>query len=193
MSTNKERLTFTGAGSQKAGRGRFFLLANATLPVTLRFRQPNHGAGIVLENVGVCKVGPVSEESYWESVEVVSPGAQVVDYIVGDDPVEFPNAVTVTGTTLTAEAPSSAVVTPDDNPIPAATTEVIAANLTRKRITVGNLSTNTVALRVRAVGATGGGAELQPGMSYEFRTTAALEVRNNDGAVAGSYWIFEET
>lgn len=193
MATQNGRIVFNGAGERGyAGRGRYFLLVSAGAPVTLKFNQPNRGAGITLENVGVLKVGPVEDESYWQSVEILSTGAGTITFINGDDPVEFPNAVTVTGVTQITEAPSSVVVTPPDNPIAAATTETIAANGARKRIRIGVLSTETVSLRIREVGATGGGAEIQPGTNEPFVTTAALEVRNNDAAVASSYWIFEE-
>jgi hypothetical protein len=68
----------------------------------------------------------------------------------------------------------------------------VPANASRRRITIGVLSTAAGPIRVSANGATLRGIEIQPGSFAEFRTTAALGIRN-DGAAPTSFYLFEET
>lgn len=195
MSTQNDKITFLAAGTLRAaGRGRFFLLTtlSAGVAVTIKFRQPNKSAGIVLENVGAIRVGPVDDASYWEEVTIQSPVAQVVEFINGDDPVEFPNAVSVTGDVTTSERPSNTFTTATKATINAGTSVDIAASPTRKRITIANESDSPNSFWVRdQAGVTDAGIEIQPGMNHPFLTRAALRIRNN-GAGACDYTISEE-
>lgn len=128
--------------------------------------------------------------------KVRSAVAQTVRLMVAEEPQVTGGGSSGAGATPTvvSETPSATVSSLADNAIAAATTENIAANLTRRRITIGVLSTESVGVRVRASGApASSGIEIQPGTFVEFRTTAALEVRNDDAAVATSYYIFEES
>ncbi len=131
----------------------------------------------------------------FKRVTLTSTVLQTVRVLVADEVQDVSNITTSGasgGAAPTIEAPSDTVATPDDNAIAAATTENIAANLNRRRITIGVLSTATDPIRVQAVGANdSSGVEIVPGMSYRFDTTASLDVRCN-GATGSTYWIFEE-
>jgi len=91
-----------------------------------------------------------------------------------------------------ANAPTDATQTA----LATATQGAIAANAARKSVTIGSLSSNapaTLNLRVgNAALAVNQGIELQPGTFYNFVTTAALRVRNDD-ANSQTYWVQEYT
>lgn len=140
--------------------------------------------------------GSIILSERFKRATLTSSATQTVRVLVADEVQDVSNITSSGsgGTPQIIEAPSSTVATPDDNALAAATTEAIAANPARRRITIGVLSSESVGIRVQAAGANDlSGVEIQPGMSYRFDTTAALDVRNNDGAVATSYWIYEES
>lgn len=190
MATLKDKLTFAGAGTQRAaGRGRFFLIVAAASPVTIRCRQPNKGAGIVIENVGVCRIGPVGEDSAWEEVTIQSAAAQIVEYINGDDPVDFPNAVSIAGDVVTQERPSAALTSQAKTALATANNVDIAANLLRKAIVIQNWSDSAGNFCVRdQAGTTDAGEEIQAGMGRRFAVTGALRIRNNSGVSVNYSW-----
>jgi hypothetical protein len=70
---------------------------------------------------------------------------------------------------------------------------VIAANASRRRISISSLSSNVGSVFIQATGAGAGrGIELQSGQTFEIKTTAAFDVRNDSGA-ACTVMRFEET
>ena len=195
MTTGRRPREFTLALAANVPRalsvaGRFFGIIDAPVAaLSVEFDGDGH---VLRRGPG----GSILVADEFHQVRITSTLAQSVTVVIADEPQDVSN-ITSSGSggpPQQIEAPSSTVATPDDNALPAATTEAIAANPARRRITIGVLSTETVAIRVQAAGANDlSGVEIQPGMSYRFDTTAALDVRNNDGAVATSYWIFEES
>ncbi len=138
--------------------------------------------------------GSIILSERFKRATLTSSATQTVRVLVADEVQDVSNITSSGsgGTPAVTIEPSSSVATPDDNAIAAATTEAIAANPARKRITIGVLSTATDPIRVQAAGANdNSGVEIAPGMSYRFETTAALDVRCN-GATGSEYWIFEE-
>ena len=195
-----EVLTQTvGAGATATfGRGRIFNLLQAATPVTivLEAKSPKGGQTAIrtFKNIpaGSKFTAKVGEE--WTFLRLTSAAAQNVTLFVGDDDMSFNNAVTVTGVAVVAITPSSTINAPTQTTIAATTTDIatITQNLSRKRITVGNLSTSPNSIRVSADGLTNKGIEVQPGTFAEFDTTAALGVRN-DGAGVCTWYFFEES
>lgn len=104
---------------------------------------------------------------------------------------------TIAGTVVVATAPGSAMADTADTAQGVGTETAIAANLARKRITIGVLSTSVNGVRVSFTGgANTRGIEVQPGTFTEFDTTAALKVRNaaiNDAAANATWYAEEET
>jgi hypothetical protein len=95
----------------------------------------------------------------------------------------------------TQSTPASAISTPARVTLATANASAIAANLSRRRITIANPSDNATPglVYVQATGAGAGrGYPLDPGTSVQVETTAALDVRNDSG-VSVDYTIFEET
>jgi formylmethanofuran dehydrogenase subunit D len=72
-------------------------------------------------------------------------------------------------------------------------TSTIAANLLRRAITIGSLSTNTGVIFAGESGSVDAthGVEIQPGTNFRFENTAAIDVFNGSGATQ-TFWILEE-
>lgn len=169
-------------------RGKFFGIIDAVGGIEVSVDE----SATVLRGAG----GSIDLQQFFDYVTLTSSTTQQVRVLVADAPQVISNIVTAApgaSVTTVQDEPSDTVATPDDNAIGAATTENIAANPARRRITIGVLSTADDPIRVQAVGANdASGAEIVPGMSHRFDTTVSLDVRCN-GAVGSVYWIFEES
>ena len=177
------------------GAGRIWYLKSASAPVTITCEQYRSGASVrKFINVAAGFKFKADPDDGWVYLRMLSALAQNIEIIIGDDDVEVANAVTVSGGVFTNETPSSAFATTvAETALGAASSANIAANLSRRRITVNASSTNTASLWIRDQAAiTNGGIELQPGLFVELKTTAAFRIRNNS-AGAQSYSLTEET
>jgi hypothetical protein len=194
MSARNYVETFGAGESKNLPAGRYFFIRSATSAVDIE-TQGNPGSPARFIGVGAgARFGPVAEGQGWKLLRVTSAGAQIVEIIISDDgDFEVANAVTVTGAVSIAESPSSALASPAAVARGTGGADTIAANLSRRRITVSSLSTNTGSVFIQAVGAGAGrGIELQPGQVIELKTTAAFDIRNDSGA-SQTYSTFEET
>jgi hypothetical protein len=90
--------------------------------------------------------------------------------------------------------PGSALDCPAHVAQPTADTDTIAANLSRRSITIGSLSTNSGVIFAGESGSTDAthGVEIQPGTNFRFETTAAVDIFNGSGATQ-TYWVLEES
>jgi hypothetical protein len=185
-----------GAGVQATfGQGRIWYIKTATGPMSVTAETIGSGGKIrKFINVGVGFKFEADVGDGWDYLRVTSASAQLVELVIGDDNVEISNAVSVIGSVVTAVAPSSVITaSPADSVVLNATALAIPANLTRKRITIGSLSTNTGSVRVQSTAAGANkGLELQPGLFVEIDTTAAIDVRNDSGA-SQTLYTFEES
>lgn len=184
-----------GVGEQiRLPAGRFFFIRTAAAALDLT-TQGNPGSPVTFLGVGAgTKFGPVEEGQGWRQLLVQSATAQNIEIIISDDGLfDVANTVTVSGSVQVQETPSTALASPAAVAVGTGTASSIAANLSRKRITISALSTNTGSLFVQATAAGAGrGIELQGGMSIELRTTAAIDLRNDSG-VSCTYSTIEET
>lgn len=174
-----------GAGATiRLPGGRYFFVKQATSAITIT-TQGNTGTPARFENIGAgSKFGPVPDK--WTFLDVFSAGAQTVELVISDDgDFEVANAVTVSGVAQVADLPSAAIAVTASAALATATSLDIAANTSRRRITICNASTSAGAVWIRDQSATtSAGIELQPGQSVTMETTAALRVRNNSGSSA---------
>jgi hypothetical protein len=131
----------------------------------------------------------------WTYLRIDSVVLQTITIFIGDEDLQFNNAVTVTGLATVAVFPSS-VITPTGAPVTFATASAstIAANPARRRITICPALANSGTLYAQSVGAAqaNAGIPLQAGTFTEFDTTAAIDVRNDTGANQ-TYSVFEES
>lgn len=184
-----------GAGAQvrlPAGRYFFVRTASAAINVTT---EGNPGSPLSFKGIsGGTKFGPVDQGQGWTYLIIQSASAQNLEIVISDDGLfDVANTVTVSGAVTTTDQPSTAIATPAGIAVASGTAQTIAANLARRRITICNPSTATGSVFAQAVGAGAGrGIEIQPGTAVEFRTTAAIDVRNDSGALV-TVTTFEET
>ena len=196
MSTKTYVLTFAGAGMLPLPQGTFFMIKSAVAALSINAVRRD-GQPVAFENVGAgLQYNGNKAGVKWYSLEVSSSVAQVVEIVISDDAeVSFANTVSVAGGVAMTETPSAVVATPARITRATAGATTIAANPARRRITICNPSDNATPglLYVQAVGAGAGrGLPLDPGLTAEFKTTAALDVRNDSG-VSVDFTVFEET
>lgn len=196
MSSRNYIEIFAATETKKLPGGRYFFIRTALAAIDIE-TEGNRGAPTRFVGVGAgSKYGPVEEENAWKFLKITSATAQIVEVIISDDgDFEVASTVTISGGVTTAEAPSTAVTDTADTVQAIATQTVVAANLARRRITIGVTAASTENVRVSQAGGAGRGIQIQPGQFVEFRTTAALTVRNNnDNGTAGNanWYAFEE-
>lgn len=177
------------------GQGRIFNVLSASGPLTIVADRRSQAGGQTqprrFTNVpaGTKFTAPKGDE--WTYLQVTSAINQNVTIFIGDEDLQFNNAVTVTGTALVAINPSSGLTDTADTVQAFGTQTVIAANAARRRITIGNRANSAANIRVSGAGGAGHGIELAPGVFTEFDTTASLTVRN-DAAAGSATWYAEE-
>jgi len=194
MSARNYVQTLSAGETIRLPAGRYFYIrtASSALDITA---EGNPGSPLRFIGVGAgTKFGPVAEGQDWKRLIVSSAAAQAIEIIISDDGLfDVASAVSVVGAVTIAEAPSSTIANTASVAPATGAASSIAANATRRRITLSSLSTNTGSVFVQATGAGAGrGIELQPGMTVELRTTAAFDIRNDSGAVQ-TIGIFEES
>lgn len=180
------------------GRGRIFNLLQATTPLTITLEGKSGSGGqtnirkFVNIPAGSKFTAPRGEE--WTFLRVDSTVNQAITLFVGDDDMQFNNAVTVTGVAVVAITPSSSINSPVASVLAGTTTDGtgVPANAVRKRVTVYNLQASLGSIRVSDNGVTGRGIEIAPGTYAEFDTIAALGIRC-DTASGATWGYFEET
>ncbi len=197
MTTKTHTVIFNAPGSVVLGQGKYFFIAaaSAALDIELRHRDssPEHLTGV---GAGL-KYKPLdANAAKFYEIALTSASVQNVVIVISDGAeVDFASVVTVSGGINNSEQPSAAVATPARTTVNNGTASTIAANALRRRITISNPSDNATPglIYVQAPGSGAGrGYPLDPGLSGEFKTTAALDVRNDSGG-AVDFTRFEET
>jgi hypothetical protein len=180
------------------GRGRIFNVLQASSPISVVADRRSNAGGQTLNRVfnsipaGSKFTAKDGEE--WTYLRITSALTQTITIFVGDDDMQFNNAVTVTGTAVVSVSPSNTLNCSADKTLAANSTDAasIPANAARRRVTIGLLSSSAATkIRVSDTGATTRGFEIQAGTFTEFDTTAALGIRNDTAAIA-TYYIVEE-
>lgn len=178
----------------------FIFLQSATIAVALKFVQSSLGSS---ENFGNVIAGlQISRVKPWAYCNVTGTPGTVVNFWYGYTDVREDNTIfsqqiaVIAGVTAVAISPSSTFTDTADTAQATATQTAIAANLTRRRITIGvppSAAANEP-VRVSSAGGAGRGIVIQPGTFAEFDTTSALFVRNDNtlGTGLGTVWYAEE-
>jgi hypothetical protein len=162
----------------------FFFVEAASAPITIRTRGTPTSPREFIDVGPGAKFGPVTIDQKWSYLDITSSAIQVVKIVISDD-AEFDVAgtVTVAGNVLITEQPTTTIVTPAANVIANASALSIAANASRKRITIANLSTGGGSVFIQSPGAGAGrGVEVQSGMNHIVRGAYAFAVRNDSGS-----------
>jgi hypothetical protein len=127
----------------------------------------------------------------WTYLRITSAVTQTITIFIGDDDMQFNNAVSITGLAQVAVFPSGTINDTADTAQGTGTQTQIAANANRRRITIGCRETSAGPVRVSGSGGAGKGIVIQAGTFAEFDTTASLFVRA-DTAANATWYAFEE-
>ncbi len=146
----------------------------------------------IFKNVPAGSKFTAKEGESWTYLRIDSAVLQTITIFIGDEDLQFNNAVTVTGLAQVAIFPSGTINDTADQVQAFGTQTVIAANPARRRITIGCRETSADTVRVSGGGGAGKGVVIQPGTFVEFDTTASLTVRNDNAAGNATWYAFEE-
>lgn len=130
----------------------------------------------------------------WTYLRIDSAVAQNVTIFIGDEDLQFNNAVTVTGLAQVAVFPSSTITdTAPINPTAAGQHALVAANPARRRVTIYSDPANAgdATIFIRKTGGANDIGFIVPGTFEEFDTTAGLDYRAPIGG--DKLYILEET
>jgi hypothetical protein len=195
MALNQQSVAIPASGSARLPQGNFFFLLSAapgavTVNVSRGGQNDNFAnaiAGLKIERV-----------VKWDYIDLVGAAGTVVNYLIGfvttdRDTTDVQQALaTIAGTVAVAILPSGTINDVADTVQAFGTQTVIAANLARRRITIGNRETSVDTIRVSGSGGAGKGIVIQAGTFAEFDTTASLTVRNDNAAGNATWYSFEE-
>jgi hypothetical protein len=180
------------------GRGRIFNVLQASSPVSIILEtKSTRGGQTNVRKFSNIPAGskftlkPTDED--WTYLRLTSAVNQSVTLFVGDDDMTFSNAVTVTGVAVVSVNPSSTVA--DTAPIsPSATGQhpLVAANATRKRVTIYADPANTATVYIRVAGGANDIGFVQAGTYEEFDTLVGLDYRD-PSAGGQKLYIFDES
>lgn len=178
----------------------FLFLQSATVAVALKFVASSLGSS---ENFGNVIAGlQISRIKPWAYCNITGTPGTVVTFWYGYTDVREDNTIfsqqiaVIAGVTAVAIQPGGTFTDTVDTAQATGTQTNIAANLARRRITIGvppSAAANEP-VRVSGTGGAGRGVVIQPGTFVEFDTTAALVVRNDNtlGSGLGTVWYAEE-
>lgn len=134
-----------------------------------------------------------SPEDGFDTLEVTSPSNQNIQIAIGTDDVSFSQSVTVSGNVSTKEIPASTLAdTPAVAAGNAAQTHVVPVNAARRSVTLSVDPAAASPVFFRSLNGANNLVIGQPGMSYRFAGTYAVDVRNDTGAAVNIY-IAEES
>lgn len=194
MTTEIRSQSLTANVQATFGAGRIFYIKSASGALTLT-AENNGSSALVRSFINVTAGFKFTAEkgAGWSLLRVLSATSQTIEIAIGDDDVEFSNAVSIVGTSNVIVLPSTVITDTADATLAAAAQVSIASNTNRKRITVGVLSSSAASVRVSTTGGAGRGFEIQPGQFFPFETTAALKIYNPDSTNSATYYLEEET
>lgn len=179
-----------GIQAKWSGAGRYLRLLEAvgSIAVEVEYEAPENDriSGVLIKGVGVDLSHPVSK-SRIKSIGFTSDTTQVLTVLVS----EFPSTDSRLSGSVSV-APAGALNSGGHTVLAVAATANIAANLSRRALTVGVLSSSSGSLLAGQGADATHGVEIQPGMSWRFETTAAIDIYNATAA-AQTFWTMEES
>jgi hypothetical protein len=195
MALNQQSVTLPASGSARLPQGNFFFLLSATPgSVTVNVSKGGQNDNFASAIAGL-KIERIAK---WDYIDLVGAAGTVINYLIGfvttdRDTTDVQQALaTIAGTVAVAILPSGVINDVADTVQAFGTQTVIAANLARRRITIGNRETSADTIRVSGSGGANKGIVIQAGTFVEFDTTASLTVRNDNAAGNATWYSFEE-
>lgn len=185
------------------GNANFIFIISQSAAATFKLTRQGLTKGASQENYTGQLAGlQLSRTSRWDFCTITGAPGTSVTFIYGfadvrEDETLFNQQIAIiSGVTAVAVQPSSLFVDTADTAQATNSQTAIAANLLRRRITIGVPPTAAAnePVRVSFTGGAGRGIIIQPGTFTEFDTTAALFVRNDNTLATGlgTVWYAEE-
>lgn len=195
MSVERKSRTIPTSGVIELGRGNFMLLLTALGSVNLRADRGGASEGFDGITGGIL----IRRANPWDNMRIIGAAGVTVEYIIGSEVVEQDETdvrlqiATIAGVASFTEAPTASLANTAAVALPnAAQTAVFPVNLLRKRISITIDSAALANVFARTTGGANNVMELSPGMTYEFKGTYGLDIRNDSGGATTAY-IFEES
>lgn len=201
LDTRTEVIPATGV--VKLSNANFLFVVSATGNVAFQLTRAGLAKGSNQENYNGQLAGlQISRTQRWDFASITGAAGVSITFIYGyadirEDVTLFNQQIAIiSGVTAVALQPSSTFTDTADTAQATGTETVIAANLLRRRITIGVPPTAAAnePVRVSSAGGAARGVVIMPGTNQEFDTTSALHVRNDNtlGTGLGTVWYAEE-
>lgn len=199
MTIQLRQETIPTSGQLILDQANLIFIISASANVTLQIQQ--RGVNEQITNIPAgTKLKRVKQ---WSQAVIQGAAGTTLQFFYGlefarEDETDFQTQIAViAGGSITAITGSSpnAITDHPDIVVAAATNDTtsIVANIARKSIIIGSLSTNADIVRVRGHGAAAGGFELQPGQTATYFDQGAFDIIH-PGATAGqTFWWQEQT
>lgn len=163
------------------------------------FHQVTGGSREQYSNVNVGL--KVERMSRWDVCFLTGTAGQTITFVYGiaairEDVTEFQQQLaTINGDVSVIMDPAPLVTDTADVAQASGTQTAIGANLSRRSLLIGCLSSSLNPVRVSKSGGAGRGVEVQPGMTFPWDSTDSLVVRNDNtfGGAGSATWYAEET
>jgi hypothetical protein len=193
MSTDVLNQTLFAGVKATFGRGRQFLITQLTGTVNAVAKQIGSSSRQwPLNGIGAgFKFTTGDPDLYFDTLEITSAGGDVIQIALGDDDVDFANAVTVGNTVTMKDLPAGALTDRTGVVTAAGSHALFAANLSRRRITVSADPASPETTYLKATGGSFSLAFVQPGQSVEFKGTYGLDYVGTAGGA--TLYLCEET
>jgi hypothetical protein len=164
------------------GQGRIFNLLSApggpvTVVADTRSQAGGQSPQRVFTNIPPGSKFTAKVGEGWTYLRITSAVAQSIVIFIGDDDLQFNNAVTITGTATVSIGPSSVIADTAGIATVSGQHALFPQNLARKRITVYSRPNNTgdPFILLRKSGGANDVGFIAPGTFQEFDTTAGMD------------------
>lgn len=195
MTTEVIAQAIGAGGTIFLGQGRIFYVKTCASAINIIARKIGTSSSVInIRNIGAGFKFIRELGQGWDTLEITSAAAQNLEIILSDDDVEISNAVSVVGVASVSVAAYTAIVANTQLVVANTNKQSVAANLSRKAITLANPSTlvqGSVFLQSPAAGP-GLGIEIQNGTFLTINNTDAFDLRNDSGG-AVTINVFEQT
>lgn len=196
MSSERRQETIPASGRIVLPPNNFFFFLNSINAISFQYKRGGSFSGANNITAGYVK----KLISDWDEATITGTPGDIITFLDGheefaEDDTNFVSQIaTIAGSVNVLIRPSALQTDTADVSQGSGTQTVISANLVRRRIFIGCLSTSTNSIRCSHTGGASRGVEIQPGMEREFDTTDTITVRNDNtfGTAAAATWYATE-
>lgn len=198
MSSERRVETIPASGRIVIPPNNFFFFLNSTNAINFQYKHGGTQSGA--NNITAGYIKKLLRD--WDEGIITGTVGDIITFIDGheeftEDDTQFVSQIaTIAGVVSVAVRLPTAITDTADVAQASGTQTVISANLLRKGLNIGVLSSALNSVRVSKSGGAGRGTEVQPGQNQDFDTTDTYTVRNDNtfgGAGAATWYATEKT